>query len=90
MIDKKAVALEYNKNRDSAPKVTAKGKGYIAQQIIDIAKENDIYIKKDPDNVELLTKLDIDEEIPENMYVAIAEIFSFLYEIVNNKKWLLK
>jgi len=82
MINKKAVALQYNKQKDKAPKINAKGKGYVAQQIIDIATQNDIYIKKDPDTVELLTKLDIDQEIPENMYKTIAEIFVYLYNVV--------
>lgn len=82
---KKAVALKYNKEKDRAPKVVAKGKGEIAKNIIKIAEENELPIKKDEDLVELLTKIDIDKEIPENLYKAVAEVFSFIYNITNKR-----
>lgn len=75
----KAVALKYDDSTSSAPKVTAKGEGFTAKNIIKIAEENDIPIKKDEDLVELLSKVDIDREVPPEMYKAIAEVFSFLY-----------
>lgn len=77
----KAAALKYDLDKDNAPKITAKGKGELAKQIIKIAKEKDIPIKKDEDLVELLTKLEIDQEIPPDMYKAIAEIFAFIYDL---------
>ena len=76
---KKAVALGYNKEKDNAPKVLATGKGSIADSIIAKAKEHNIPIKEDKDLVEILSKIDINQEIPPNLYKAIAEIFSFLY-----------
>ncbi|MBT5935451.1 EscU/YscU/HrcU family type III secretion system export apparatus switch protein [Sulfurimonas sp.] len=76
----KAVALKYDASTNSAPKVTAKGEGFTAKNIIKIAEENDIPIKKDEDLVELLSKVDIDREVPAEMYQAIAEVFSFLYK----------
>ena len=76
---KKAVALGYNKEKDNAPKVLASGKGAIAESIIAAAKQNNIPIKEDKDLVEILSKIDINQEIPPNLYRAIAEIFSFLY-----------
>jgi len=82
----KAVALSYDENTNSAPKVVASGKGQIASNIIKIAKQNDLPIRKDEDLVELLSKLDIDKEIPPNMYKAVAEIFSFIYDITNKNK----
>lgn len=82
----KAVALRYNTEKEKAPKVVAKGKGNIAQKIIKIAEENKLPIKKDEDLVELLTKIDIDQEIPPNLYKAVAEIFSFIYNITNKTK----
>ena len=82
----KAVALKYDIEKDNAPKITAKGKGETASNIIKIAKENDIPIKKDEDVIELLSQLDIDKEIPASMYKAVAEIFSFIYDLSNNKK----
>ena len=75
----KAVALKYDDSTNSAPKVTAKGEGFTAKNIIKIAEENDVPIKKDEDLVELLSKVDIDREVPPEMYKAIAEVFSFLY-----------
>lgn len=80
---KKAVALRYDTQKEKAPRVLAKGKGEIAQRIIKIAEENELPIKKDEDLVELLTKIDIDQEIPPNLYKAVAEVFSFIYNITN-------
>jgi len=77
----KAVALSYDETSNNAPKVVASGEGQIANNIIKIAQDNDLPIRKDEDLVELLSKLDIDKEIPPNMYKAVAEIFSFIYDI---------
>ncbi len=77
---KKAIALKYEKEKDNAPKVVAKGKGVVAQKIIEIAEENGIYIKEDPELVEILSTLDIYEEIPEELYKAVAEILVFIYK----------
>lgn len=85
-LTQKAVALKYDIEKDNAPKVTAKGKGETASNIIKIAKENNIPIKKDEDLIELLSQIDIDKEIPSSMYRAVAEIFSFIYDLSNNKK----
>ena len=77
----KAVALKYDRQKSSAPKVTAKGKGEVAKNIVKIAKEHDVLIKKDEDLVELLSKVEIDKEIPENLYKAVAELFSYIYKV---------
>ncbi len=82
---KKAVALRYNQKKENAPRVIAKGKGEVAKNIIKIAKENELPIKKDEDLVELLTKIDIDKEIPQNLYKAVAEVFNFIYNVTNKK-----
>lgn len=82
----KALALKYDIDKDNAPKLTAKGKGETATNIIKIAKENNIPIQKDEDLIELLSQIDIDKEIPSTMYKAVAEIFSFIYDLSNNKK----
>jgi len=86
IISQKAIALKYDIERDNAPKITAKGKGETASNIIKIAKEHDIPIKEDADLIELLSQIDIDKEIPGSMYKAVAEIFSFIYDLSNNKK----
>ncbi|MBA1432522.1 MAG: EscU/YscU/HrcU family type III secretion system export apparatus switch protein [Epsilonproteobacteria bacterium] len=81
MKKKEAVALKYNQEKNKAPTVTAKGKGKTAQKIIELAKLNDIPVKKDEDLVELLSKVELDKEIPAEMYKAVAEVFSFIYNI---------
>ena len=82
---KKAVALGYNRSQDNAPKVLASVAGEIANKIISLAKEHDIPIKEDPDLIEILSKVEVDQEIPPNLYKAVAEIFSFLYKVTNKK-----
>ena len=82
---KKAVALGYNREKNSAPKVLATGSGEIANKIISLAREHEIPIKEDPDLIEILSKVEIDQEVPPNLYKAIAEIFSFLYKVTNKK-----
>ncbi len=78
---KKAVGLKYKKDEDKAPKIIAKGEGELAERIIKIAEENGIYIKEDKALVEILEKLNIYEEIPEELYGIIAEILLYVYEI---------
>ena len=82
----KAVALKYDKEKGDAPKVVAKGKGEIANNIIKLAQEHDIFIKKDADLVELLSKIELNKEIPPMLYKAVAEVFSFIYKITNDKR----
>jgi len=81
---KQAVALQYDREKNSAPKVTAKGKGKTAQKIIEIAELNCVPIKKDENLVELLSKIELDKEVPHEMYKAVAEVFHFIY--TNSKK----
>jgi len=82
--DKKAVALKYDKeNKYSAPKVVAKGKGEIAAKILQKAKEFDIPIFKNEALAQSLLNLDIDEEIPPNLYKAVAEVFVWLIKTQN-------
>lgn len=81
---KKAVALRYKPSEDHAPEITAKGEGKIAEKIIELALQHDIPIKDDPDLVEILSTLDLNEEIPTTVYVAVAELLAFVYSL--NKK----
>lgn len=78
---KEAVALTYQPEKSDAPKVIAKGKGKIAENILETAAENGIPIQEDPSLVELLGKLDINESIPEELYQAVAEVFAFVYRL---------
>lgn len=78
----KAVSLKYD-GKD-APRVTAKGEGLLAERILELAREHGIPLHEDPDLVTLLSKLELGEEIPRSLYVAIAEIIAFAY-IVSGK-----
>jgi flagellar biosynthesis protein len=80
MDEKKAVALKYERYKDSAPKVVAKGKGIIAEKIIEVAKQHGVYLKEDPTLVEVLSGLELYEEIPEELYKVVAEIFVLIYQ----------
>ena len=82
---KEAVALKYNKTKDRAPKVVAKGKGVAAKNILEFARENNIPIKEDPELVQILSKLDIYDEIPPELYKAVAKILSYIYITKNSK-----
>ncbi|CAM4249374.1 EscU/YscU/HrcU family type III secretion system export apparatus switch protein [Paenibacillus tarimensis] len=75
----KAVALKYDAEKRSAPIVVAKGKGAIAESILEKAKEHDVPIQEDSSLVEVLSKLDVDQEIPPELYTLVAEILSFVY-----------
>jgi len=78
---KKAVALRYDKDKDNAPKLVAKGKDYIAERIIEIAKENRVPIYPDRDLVQVLEALHLDFEIPAELYRAVAEVLVFVYDL---------
>lgn len=82
----KAAALRYRHRKDTAPKVVAKGSGSIAEIIIKIASENNIPIHDDPYLIEVLSKLDIYEEIPPELYRAVAEILVFVYKLSQSKE----
>ena len=77
----KAVDLRYDEKTGAAPKVVAGGSGLIAQRIIEAAKEAGVFIKEDPDLVELLAKVPIGDEVPEEMYQTVAEILAFVYSV---------
>ncbi|MCD6198795.1 MAG: EscU/YscU/HrcU family type III secretion system export apparatus switch protein, partial [Deltaproteobacteria bacterium] len=76
-----AAAIKYDDKRDAAPKLTAKGRGSIAEKIIKLAMEHNIPIREDPALVQILSRLDIDEQIPPEIYKAIAEILAFVYSV---------
>lgn len=81
---KQAVALKYQSDSQTAPKVIAKGKGITAENIIGVAKDKDIPIQEDRNLIELLSQLEINETIPEELYEAVAEVFAFIYRLDQN------
>lgn len=83
---KEAIALTYDSETSSAPKVIAKGKGKTAENILEKAKELNIPIQEDPSLTELLGKLEINAAIPEELYQAVAEVFAFIYIMDKNMK----
>ncbi len=76
---RKAVALKYEPGERAAPVMVAKGKGHLADLILERAMENGIPVQEDSSLVEVLSKLDIDQEIPPELYTLVAEILSFVY-----------
>ncbi len=80
-IRKKAAALRYDAKKDAAPKVVAKGSGKTAERILQIAKDHNVPIKDDPQLVEVLSTLDLYQEIPFELYRAVAEVLAFVYRM---------
>jgi flagellar biosynthesis protein len=78
---KKAAALSYDMRDNQAPKVVAKGKGFMAEKIIAIANSHNIPLYEDQDLVKILEALDLNTEIPPDLYRAVAEVLVFIYRL---------
>ncbi len=81
----KAVALKYDQEKGNAPKVIAKGRGEIAEKIIEIAKACNLPLYEDKNLVQILEALELETEIPPELYRAVAEVLAFIYRL-NGKK----
>jgi flagellar biosynthesis protein len=79
-----AVALRYNEKESAAPRVVAKGFGLAAEKLREIAQRSGVPIRQDADLVELLAALDIDREIPPQLYAAVAEVLALVYKANNS------
>ncbi len=77
---KTAVALTYSQS-DAAPRVVAKGRGAIAEQIILRAHEHGVYVHESPELISLLMQIDLDERIPPQLYVAVSELLAWIYRL---------
>lgn len=75
-----AVALAYREG-EAAPKVVAKGRGLMAQAIIERAREYGVYVHESPELVSLLMQVDLDRHIPPQLYYAVAELLAWLYRL---------
>jgi len=75
-----AVALAY-READAAPRVVAKGRGLVAEEIIARAREHGVYVHESPELVSLLSQIDLDQHIPPQLYIAVAELLAWLYRI---------
>ena len=80
-----AIALDYDPLKGSAPKVVAKGTGWLAEQIIAIAEANGIDANDDADLARFLSSIDVNSEIPLEAFTAVAEILSYVYRL--NDEW---
>lgn len=80
-VRKEAIALSYNPTKNSSPTVVAKGRGKIADTILERAELHDVPIYEDPNLVQLLGQLDLNTSIPEELYQAVAEVFAFIYRL---------
>ena len=78
---KSAVSLRYDSLTSTAPRVTTKGKGQVAEKIIALAHEHNIPVQQDPDLIEVLSQVDVDQEIPPAVYQVVAELLAFVYQM---------
>jgi len=73
----KAAALKYD--GENAPTLVAKGEGLLAQEIVSIAQQNEVHVHYDPLLLDVLSRLELGDEIPEDLYIAVAKIIAFAY-----------
>ena len=77
VLNKKAVALRYEENKDAAPVIVASGLGYMAERIVEMANENGVPVYEDNSLATVLTQLDLGTAIPEELYQAIVDIYAY-------------
>ena len=75
------MALTYHREKDRAPKVVARGRGEVAEKIMDIARAHNVPLYEDKNLIQVLEALDIDTEIPPQLYRAVAEVLAFIYRL---------
>ena len=75
----KTIAIALEEQSDSAPKIIATGRGFIAEQILDVAFANDVKVREDSDLAQILSAIDVDSPIPTNAFTAVAEVLAYLY-----------
>jgi flagellar biosynthesis protein len=77
----KAVALKYDDKKNKAPRVIAKGRGEIAEKIIEVAKAHNVPLYEDKNLIQILEALELETEIPPELYRAVAEVLAFIYRL---------
>jgi len=77
----KAVAVKYDWELDNAPTVTAKGEGFVARRIVEIAQAADVPVVEDAALVSALMSLELEQEIPIELYEAVARVLSWIYRL---------
>ena len=81
-----AAAVHYDRKNDDAPRLLASGEGYIAEKIIELARQADVPVVEDAALVSALLVLELGEEIPGELYEAVARILSFIYKLDKGEK----
>jgi flagellar biosynthesis protein len=76
---RRATALRYDRDKDGAPQVIATGSGLIAERIVEIAREQGLPVREDPALAEALSRLELEQEIPPELFVAVAEVLVWAY-----------
>ncbi len=82
----KAVALKYDRKKDNGPRVIAKGRGEIAKKIIEVAQAHNVPLVEEKNLIQILEALDLETEIPPELYRAVAEVLAFIYRLNNSAK----
>jgi flagellar biosynthesis protein len=80
-VTRKAAALRYAQNKEDAPRVVAKGRGKMAEQIIALAEAHQVPLVEDRQLIQVLEALDVDTQIPAELYQAVAEVLVFVYRL---------
>jgi flagellar biosynthesis protein len=78
---KRAAALRYDYDQDPVPRLVAKGAGDLADRIIELARAHNIPVREDPDLINLLCKLEVDQLIPQKLFRAVAEVMAYVYRL---------
>ena len=86
LLNKKAVALRYDENKNAAPVIVASGLGYVAEKIVEIANDNGVPVYEDNSLATVLTQLDLGTEIPEELYQAIVDIYAYFLRFVPSEQ----
>ena len=84
VMNKKAVALKYDENRNAAPIIVASGMGYMAEKIVEVANNNGVPVYEDNSLATVLTQLNLGSEIPEELYKAVVDIYAYFLKFVPN------
>ncbi len=82
VLNKKAVALKYDENRNAAPVIVASGMGYLAEKIVEVANDNGVPMYEDNSLATVLTQLNLGSEIPEELYQAVVDIYAYFLKFV--------
>jgi len=78
---KRVAALKYDQAKNMAPRVVAKGKGQVAEQIIQVARANNVPLHEDKNLANILEALELESQIPAELYLAVDEVMVFIYRL---------